>query len=216
MGRDWIRDLRKWAEEKGLRKWFKRDNFIILVLAGILLIIIGLPVKDGRDAKEDSTGLKTEPKASGQSDTQDDKMPQKESEASDANVEYTAMLEERLTESLSRIAGVGKVKVMITLKSSQELVVEKEQQVSRSSTNESDFQGGSRITSQSESGENTIYSTDGSLSEPYVIKTIPPQIEGVLVVAEGAGSGTVNHTIVEIIQALFGVDAHKVQVVKME
>ena len=34
--------------------------------------------------------------------------------------------------------------------------------------------------------------------------------------AEGAGNGTVNRTIVEIIQALFGVEAHKVQVVKME
>ena len=88
--------------------------------------------------------------------------------------------------------------------------------MSRSSTNESDFQGGSRITSQSETGENTVYRTDGNLSEPYVIKTLPPQIEGVLVVAEGAGSGTVNRTIVEIIQALFGVEAHKVQVVKME
>jgi len=67
-----------------------------------------------------------------------------------------------LTESLSQVAGVGKVKVMITLKSSQELVVEKEQPVSRSTTNESDFQGGSRITSQSETEENTVYRTDGS------------------------------------------------------
>ena len=37
MGRDW----KKWAMDKGLQKWFRRDNFLILVLTGILLIIAG-------------------------------------------------------------------------------------------------------------------------------------------------------------------------------
>ena len=209
-------DWKKWAADKGLQKWFKRDNFIILVLVGILLIIIGLPVKDGDDSEEDSGNLNTERNVLQQSQPQDTTEQENATKETDADQAYAASLEERLTESLSQVAGVGKVKVMITLKSSQELVVEKEQPVSRSSTNESDFQGGSRITSQSETGENTVYRTDGNLNEPYVIKTLPPQIEGVLVVAEGAGSGTVNRTIVEIIQALFGVEAHKVQVVKME
>ena len=209
-------DWKKWAEDKGLQKWFKRDNFIILVLAGILLIIIGLPVKDRGNSEEDSGNLNTERNVLQQSQPQDTTEQESATRETDTDQAYAASLEERLTESLSQVAGVGKVKVMITLKSSQELVVEKEQPVSRSSTNESDFQGGSRITSQSETGENTVYRTDGNLSEPYVIKTLPPQIEGVLVVAEGAGSGTVNRTIVEIIQALFGVEAHKVQVVKME
>ena len=112
--------------------------------------------------------------------------------------------------------GVGKVEVMITLKASRELVVEKEQPVSRSSTHESDSQGGTRIISETDSRENTVYRTEGGASEPYVIKTLSPQIEGVLVVAEGAGSGTVNRTIVETVQALFGVEAHKVKVVRME
>ena len=39
MGRDW----KKWAKDKGLNKWFRRDNFIVLVLAGVLLVIIALP-----------------------------------------------------------------------------------------------------------------------------------------------------------------------------
>ena len=88
--------------------------------------------------------------------------------------------------------------------------------MSRSSTHESDSQGGTRIISETDSRENTVYRTEGGASEPYVIKTLSPQIEGVLVVAEGAGSGTVNRTIVETVQALFGVEAHKVKVVRME
>lgn len=129
---------------------------------------------------------------------------------------YAAYLEERLIQLLSRMDGVGRVEVMITLKSSRELVVEKEQPVSRSSTNENDSQGGTRSVSQVDSEENTVYRTEGGASEPYVIKTLSPEIEGVLVVAEGAGSGSINRTVVEIVQALFGVEAHKVKVVKME
>lgn len=61
-----------------------------------------------------------------------------------------------------------------------------------------------------------VYSSSGGSSTPYVIKTYVPEVEGVLVVAEGAGSGTVNRTVTEIVQALFHVDAHRVRVVKME
>ena len=49
MGRDW----KKWAEEKGIRKWFRRDNFIVLVLTGILLVIIALPTGGGTEKEKE-------------------------------------------------------------------------------------------------------------------------------------------------------------------
>ena len=39
--------LREWLKKKGLEKYLKRDNLIILVLAGILLFVIALPTGDG-------------------------------------------------------------------------------------------------------------------------------------------------------------------------
>jgi stage III sporulation protein AG len=63
--------------------------------------------------------------------------------------------------------------------------------------------------------ENTIYSTEGSDSVPYVVMRMLPRVEGVLVVAEGAGNGTVNKSVTEMIQALFDVEVHKIKVVKM-
>ena len=128
---------------------------------------------------------------------------------------YAAAMEQRLTEALADMAGVGKVRVMITLKSSRGLVVEKEEQMEQSSVKETDSQGGSRISDQASREETVVRSTDGSNSEPYVVKSYVPEIEGVLVVAEGAGSGTINRTVTEVVQALFGVEAHKVKVVKM-
>jgi stage III sporulation protein AG len=205
MSRDW----KKWVEEKGIQKWFRRDNLIVLVLAGILLVIIALPTKEG--------GQKTQENAEGVSGIlNEDNRSTGQQEETQEEESYAAYLEERLTQALSSMAGVGKVEVMITVKSSRELVVEKEQPVNRSSTNEKDAQGGSRSVSQVDSQENTVYQTQSGASAPFVVKTLPPRIEGVLVVAEGAGNGTIDRNIVEIAQALFGVEAHKVKVVKME
>ncbi|MDE6926941.1 MAG: stage III sporulation protein AG [Acetatifactor sp.] len=199
----------KWFREKDIKKWFKKDNLIVLILTGVLLVIIALPTKDSGE----TGGLQAQGEAPEKETT---KAPTDITDTADPDGEYARQLEQRLRETLSRMEGVGQVRVMITLKSSQELVVEKEQPYLRASTNENDGQGGNRTVTQLETEENTVYRTDGSVSEPYVIKTLPPQIEGVVVVAEGAGSGTVNRTIVEMIQALFGVEAHKVKVVKME
>lgn len=213
MGRDW----KQWVRDKGLKKWFRRDNLIVLVLAGILLFIIALPVREDKDEEKDnaSTGqdILTFESLKGAEGSGTESWAQQNA---DTDEEYAVYLEKRLTDALSRMEDVGKVKVMITLKASRELVVEKDRPGSRSTTNESDAQGGSRIVSQMDTEEDTVYITDGSRSVPYVVKTYVPQIEGVLVVAEGAGSGTVNRTIVGIVEALFGVEAHKVMVVKME
>ena len=202
--------LDKWLKDKNFKKWFKKDNLIILILAGILLVIIALPTKDDGDSEsedaqagvQNSASVRTEDGAAADAAYSDD--------------EYARQLEQRLKDILSQMEGVGQVRVMITLKSSPELVVEKEQPYLRSSTTESDSQGGNRVVSQTEMEENTVYKTNGNASEPYVIKTLPPQIEGVVVVAQGAGTGTVDRTIVEMVQALFNVEAHKVKVVKME
>lgn len=200
----------EWRKGKDFKKWFRKDNLIVLILAGILLVVIALPTKDGREAEE--KGLQTgnrDPVQEGAPDGTETGDPCPEED-------YAGQLEQKLRDLLSRMEGVGKVRVMITLKSSRELVVEKEQPYLRSSTNETDSQGGNRAVVQMETEENTVYRTDGSVSEPYVVKTLPPRVEGVVVVAEGAGSGTVDRNIVELVQTLFDVEAHKVKVVKME
>lgn len=201
---------KQWLEDKNAAKLFRKENLVVLVLAGILLFVIALPTKDSGDTGGAGGGLadsmtqKRETEVQGTADI------------SPSEQAYAADLERRLTDALADMEQVGRVKVMITLKSSSELVVERETPVSRSATTETDAQGGSRSINTTDMEETVVYSTNGSSSEPYVIKTYVPEIEGVLVVAEGAGSGTVNRTVTEIVQALFGVEAHKVKVVKME
>lgn len=198
-------------------KWFRRDNLIIVVLAGVLLFIIALPTKE-------DTGQQAGTTAREMNFLQEDSGNAEKGNAGIDNVEenmskeydYAVYLEQKLKKTLAGVNGVGKVEVMITLQASEELVVEKDAPVSRSNTNEADSEGGSRVVSQMETQETTIYRTEGDSAEPYVIKTILPQVEGVLVVAQGAGSGSVSKNITEIVQALFGVEAHKVKVVEMD
>ena len=208
MGKKW----KKWLESEGVKKLFRKDNLLVLVLAGILLFVIALPTKENSERSSGTAGENENVLNS--TGTSADKWTETVEEA--VNQDYAADMERRLTEALADMADVGRVKVMITLKSSSELVVERETPVSRSVTTETDAQGGSRTVNTCETGESVVYSTEGSSSTPYVVKTYVPEIEGVLVVAEGAGSGTVKRTVTEIVQALFHVEAHKIMVVKME
>ena len=41
------------------------------------------------------------------------------------------------------------------------------------------------------------------------------KVEGVVVVAEGAGSATVDKNILDVVMALFDVEVHKIKIVKM-
>ncbi len=224
-------DWKAWFREKKYERWFRRDNLIVLVLSGILVFIIAMPMDSGKKGGSGETaspgaagsgGASQEPSGIGSlwegreegTDSEDGEEAAFAEGVSDEN--YAAYLEERLTDALGQVAGVGKVRVMITLSASSELVVQRENPVTRSATNETDSQGGNRVVNQVETQDAVVYRSQGTDSEPYVIKTLPPRIEGVLVVAEGAGSGTVNRTVTAIVQALFDVEAHKVSVVKME
>ena len=206
--------LKNWMESAKLKKWFRRDNLIVMVLSGLLLVLAALPLGGGAKSREG--GAEDSPEEDSAAQEKLWEAASGGTEGTAGGEDYAAYLEERLEELLSGMNGVGKVRVMITLSASSELVVQRENPVTRSATNETDSQGGNRVVNQVETQDAVVYRSQGTDSEPYVIKTLPPRIEGVLVVAEGAGSGTVNRTVTAIVQALFDVEAHKVSVVKME
>lgn len=202
-------------------KWFWRDNLLILVLLGVLLFIVALPVKKEDPAATD-TGMEiTEQYNAGilTSSGQQNVAQQEKVDVgtwavtADSTEEYAAYLEGKLKKMLESVRGVGEVEVMITLESSEERIVEKDMTAERSQTEEQDSAGGTRTVSSSNTGYQTVYQ-EGSQGSPFVVKTITPKVEGVLVVAEGAGKGNMTGEITQVVQALFGVEAHKVKVLE--
>ena len=70
---------------------------------------------------------------------------------------------------------------------------------------------------QTENSEETVYTADESGREvPFINKTTTPGVEGVLVVAQGGQNQTVAQEMKEAIMALFGIEEHKIKVVKMK
>ena len=43
----------KFLEKYHMEKWFRKDNLIIMVLAGILLAVIALPTKEEKNNEEE-------------------------------------------------------------------------------------------------------------------------------------------------------------------
>ena len=196
-------------ENISLDKLLKKENMIVFVLLGILLLVVAIPIGDDNTQKEEVAKGNPEEK-------EENKFLSDETDV-DENLEYCLQLENRIEELLSNMDGVGQVQAMVTLVTSKELVVEKDDPVTRSTVTEKDGNGGSRSTNESSFDYETIYETDNEGNKiPYVIKKIEPEIQGITVVAQGGGNALVQKNISEVLEALFHVDAHKIKVVKMK
>lgn len=188
--------------EKVTARWMekirnmKKNQWFILVLIGILILVIAIPVNPGSEEETAETAQTSAETAAGTDD-----------------LKY---LEQRLEKALGDVAGVGRVQVMLTRKSSGEKRVEKDIPVSDANTQEEDSDGGKRTSSERTTSEATVYTQDANGGQtPYVVEELEPQIAGVVVVAEGGDQSTVVQNITEAVVALFGVDVHKIKVMKM-
>ena len=213
--------------EKIKQYLFKKDNFIIILLTGVLLLVIAWPIdnsvetgKNESDLWDRGEGIITHntnlKEDEGDYNTEADDRYMVDNEI--LQEEYVVQkLENRLEEILSSIEGVGKVNVMVKLACGEEKIVEKDIPLERSNIAESDSTGGNRSTNEMNSREETVYSTNARGDKiPYVIKVNSAKVEGVSVVAEGGDEAMVQKNISEVIQALFGIEAHKIKVVKMK
>ncbi len=175
-------------------KKVRRDQWIVLLLCGILIIVLSLPAP--RDEEQQ------EPIAAQTMQT-------------DQTISIPDM-ESRLESILCQMEGAGQVRVMITQKDTGEKIVEKDRSDVNRTTQEQNSDGTARSTVEQENQETTIYdSASGGDGAPYVTQQLAPQVEGVLVLAQGADNASVKKEITDAVMALFGLEAHKIKVVKM-
>lgn len=193
-------------------KKLRKDQCLIIILVGVLLCVIALPVQTKKSESnlsniiDDTIGnhiitdiVDTDP------------------ETTDMTSSYTGYWENKLEDALKDVDGVGKVKVLINLKESEQKIVEKDGPEAYSETTEADAAGGNRTIGESRVEKNTIYTEDErGQNVPYVVMTIAPTVEGVVVIAQGAGQQSVQENIIEAIQVLFDIDANKIKIVKMK
>ena len=182
--------------QKIKEKKLKRSDWLILVLAGILILIIALPT----DTEEKKHAEKSKENISKENNTM---------EASKDEIER------KLEDILEKIDGAGDVKVMITYQDSGTQVVEKDKNTSENSLEESDSTGGVRSTKEQQLQESTVYEEADAGNTPFVSKELLPKVEGILIVASGGDNQKVKQNISEAVLALFQVEAHRIKIVKM-
>lgn len=209
---------KKWNEilkqARSHLKFPNKNQLLLLFLCGLLLLVIVWPVSD--TDKKDAPGIfdgigteKSEDAASGDNDGR------KTGLYTDSMESYEEYLEQRLSKALEYVEGVGRAEVVITLRSSGQKIVEKDQSSTSQTIAEEDQNGGTRESKDQSSNKASVYTqgSDGSQT-PYISKEMTPEIEGVLVIADGGDNAVTIQNITEAIQALFGVEAHKIKIMK--
>lgn len=181
-----------------------KETMLILFLSGILIFVILLPTGEGSS----SFAAKKSQKSAKQSDNAENIQDNQKDEKNEIYIaDYKRRLEQELEEFLSSVEGVGTVKVLIYIKESPEYIVEKDIPTSNTINGEN---------SEVRKEESTVYTVNGNGDQvPFIAQTKSPQIDGVVISAEGASNEAVRLQIVKLVMALYGVEANKVEVLRM-
>jgi len=197
-------NLQEWmakGKEKLLSFGIKQWGMILI--AGICCLVIVFPMgKEEKKSEEDNGNRNVE--------------GQQAMVYAQKDADYIKQQETRLEEILSGVKGVGKARVMITANRTVQKNVLQDGSREQEQLTETDSAGGTR-TSVGEKWEGTtvFYDIEGD-SVPYILSETYPEITGVVVIAEGSGTGTVDLDILNAVQVLFDVPAHKIKIMKMK
>lgn len=220
-----------------------KEKWLLLLLVGVLLMILSLPLPGSRKQEKDAKNQTAAENAgsgavplwtedaqapqTGNASTFAGKGQENQKAGSGENAvlpvtaspesSYEAQLENRIKTILKSVDGVGKVDVMVVLKSSSEKVLKTDRSTSSSTTREKDAGGGTREIANSQSDESTVLCGDrsgGSGNAPIIEKELSPEISGIIISAQGGGSPTVKAEISGAMEALFGLPVHKIKVLK--
>ncbi|MFM9279074.1 stage III sporulation protein AG [Paenibacillus jiagnxiensis] len=190
----------------GAQKRFNTFRWLLILgLVGVAIMLFNSFV-NVREIDPENVGR--EPPAGGSS-------PVLEQAAEEAGsfdqVEKT--FEDNMKTMLEQIVGVGAVDVMVTVDSTEEIVVQRNTKDTQQETEETDAGGGKRHTTQyTRDGEIVTYENSGG-NTPIVTKKIKPKVRGVLVVAKGAENQVVKQLITDAVQKGLNVPSYRISVV---
>lgn len=103
---------------------------------------------------------------------------------------------------LSKINGAGRVEVLVTYTESSEVVAMYNENVKESVTEETDSNGGIRTIEQKDNNKEVIYKEENGEKLPVTQKIVMPQMEGAIILAEGANNAEVKNNIILAVEAV--------------
>jgi len=172
-------------------KKFINNLFIILGISIIFLIVANYILDSKKEAPNTENEFKSQV-------------------SYEEEMDYSAYLEKKLANILSKLEGVGEVNVMVTLENSVEKITATNTTKSTENIVENDGEGGTRQVQREDLTMQVV--TRGSDGSLLVVKEIKPKVLGVIVIAEGADDPEVKEKLYEAVKTVLGITGNKVQV----
>ena len=186
-----------------------KEKVIFLFCSGLLLFVISLP--SGKATDPEWMGKTAEVLADVSVNGEDTAV--EDAGAKTENSSYEKLLEQRIRELLKNVEGVGEVDVMVVLKASEERIWHVDKSSTSSVTEENGAgSGSSRVTREENQSVSTVL--DGKSQSPVMEKEVKPEISGVVISADGGGSAVIRAEISGAMEALLGLPANKIKVMK--
>lgn len=177
-----MKRFEQWKMPEYLRKLFHRYQYVLLI-CGLGLLLMLWP-----DGEKDSGGNTPLPQAETQEDS-------------------AAALEQQLQGLLEQMDGVGRVQVMLTVKSSSESVYAYDKTESRTGDAETgDLSRQSQLVTVTQDGDQI----------PVSRRQEGPVYQGAAVVCDGGGNPAVQLAVTRVVQSLTGISSDHIVISKMK
>ncbi len=163
------------------------ENLVVFVII-LIIVLLSINVIWNKDKKEDNKSTIDENK----------KLATIEENSKDDN----SLTSEKLENILSKINGVGKVKVYITYSQTSQIIPIYNEDISQKDTQEEDTQGGTRKVVETDTKKEVVYDEKSGSKTIITQSIVRPKIEGAIVTAEGGNNTNTKANIIQAVEAV--------------
>lgn len=197
-------DIKKEMNNILSNKKFKDAVVVVLILAFLLIIVsFFTDTKKDKEIKTDGKLIIEETNGG-------------INEIDVENQKYEEKQKSELKNILKKMAGVGEVEVIMHFKSGEVKVPAVDNNNQVAVTEETDSNGGTRVSNQETDGSKVVMKSENGDNEPVILQTNNPSITGIVIVAEGAQSSKIKYDIQMAVSSLYDISLDKVNVYPME
>ena len=197
-----INDLKKILSQKKFNKLIA-----ICIILGFILLAMNVLLPSTKKINTQNTSLTNEANINNAEATIN-----RQSQSKD----YEENQKVELKNILKKMEGVGDVDVMISFETGEEKVPAYDKNAQKSTTEETDNEGGKRINNQNTDGSKVVMTSNDGKNEPFILTTYKPKITGVVIVAEGAENSKTKYQIEQAVSKLYNLTLDKVNVYSMK
>ena len=192
-------------EENGGNNKKKIENLVVFILILIITVIVINLIWNTGESEEEKEPASDPNK----------KLATTTNESIETSTD-TYDMDRKLEDILSKIDGVGDVKVMITYSQTSQTVPLYNEDTTTKDTEETDQSGGTRKVTESDSKKDVVFKESNGEKEPITQSIVSPKIEGAIIAAKGASNADVKAKIVQAVEAVTGLATHKIHVFEMQ